>query len=75
MVFKKDLIKLKNTKYKIHTIRKDIENLEYVKTIKMYKILTQIHLNQKFKKPRIHVRIFLYRTWAITNYYQESMGS
>ena len=50
MVFKKDLIKLKNTKYKIHIIRKDIKNLEYVKTIKMYKILTQIHLNHKFKK-------------------------
>ena len=50
MVFKKDLIKLKNTKFKIHTIRKDIKNLEYVKTIKMYKILTQLHLNHKFKK-------------------------
>ena len=49
MVFKKDLIKLKK-KYKIHTIRKDIKNLKYVKTIKMYKILTQIHLNYKFKK-------------------------
>ena len=44
MVFKKDLIKLKK-KYKIHTIRKDIKNLKYVKTIKMYKIL--IHLNYK----------------------------
>ena len=51
MSFKKDLIKLKKkTKYKIHTIRKDIKNLKYVKTIKMYKILTQIHLNYKFKK-------------------------
>ena len=49
MVFKKDLIKLKK-KYKIHTIRKDIKNLKYVKTIKMYKILTQIHLNYKLKK-------------------------
>ena len=49
MVFKKDLIKLKK-KYKIHTIRKDIKNLKYVKTIKMYKILTPIHLNYKFKK-------------------------
>ena len=49
MVFKKDLIKLKK-KYKIHKIRKDIKNLKYVKTIKMYKILTQIHLNYKFKK-------------------------
>ena len=37
-------------KYKIHTIRKDIKNLKYVKTIKMYKILTQIHLNYKIKK-------------------------
>ena len=34
MFLKKDLIKLK-TKYKIHTIRKDIKNLKYVKTIKM----------------------------------------
>ena len=50
MVFKKDLIKLKKKKYKIHTIRKDIKNLKYVKTIKKYKILTQIHLNYKFKK-------------------------
>ena len=49
MVFKKDLIKLKK-KYKIHKIRKDIKNLKYVKTIKMYKILTQIDLNYKFKK-------------------------
>ena len=49
MVFKKDLIKLKK-KYKIHTIRKDIKNLKYVKTIKMCKILTQIHLNYKSKK-------------------------
>ena len=39
MVFKKDLKKfLKNTKHKIHT------------TIKMYKILTYIYLNYKFKK-------------------------
>ena len=49
MVFKKDLIKFKK-KYKIHTIRKDIKNLKYVKTIKMYKILTEIDLNYKFKK-------------------------
>ena len=49
MVFKKDLIKLKK-KYKIHTIGKDIKNLKYVKTIKMYKILTEIDLNYKFKK-------------------------
>ena len=55
MVFKKDLIKLKK-KYKIHTIRKDIKKLKYVKTIKMYKILTQIHLNYKFKK--IMLKIF-----------------
>ena len=44
MVFKKDLIKLKK-KYKLHTIRKEIKNLKYVKTIKMHKILTQIQLN------------------------------
>ena len=52
MVFKKDLIKLKNIYkiYKVHTIRKDIKNLKYVKTIKKYKILTQIYLNYKFKK-------------------------
>ena len=37
-------------KYKIHTIRKDIKKLKYIKTIKMYKILTQIQLNCKFKK-------------------------
>ena len=49
MVFKNDVIKLKK-KYKIHTIRKDIKNLKYVKTIKMYKILTDIDLNYKFKK-------------------------
>ena len=48
MVFKKDLIKLKK-KYKIHTIRKDIKKLNYIKTIKM-EILVQIHLNYKFKK-------------------------
>ena len=34
MVFKEDLKK----KYKIHTTCKDIKNLKYVKTIKMYKI-------------------------------------
>ena len=47
MVFKKDLIK-KNIY--IYTIRKDIKNLKYVKTIKMYKILTLIHLNYKINK-------------------------
>ena len=45
MVFKKDLIKLKKKKYKILLIRKDIKKLKYVKTIKKYKILTQVHLN------------------------------
>ena len=49
MVFEKDLIKLKKN-YKIQIIRKDIKNLKYVKTIKMYKILTEIDLNYKFKK-------------------------
>ena len=58
MVFKKDLIKLKK-KYKIHTIRKDIKNLKYVKTIKMYKILTPIHLNYKFKKITLRVSLEL----------------
>ena len=58
MVFKKDLIKFKK-KYKIHTIRKDIKNLKYVKTIKMYKILTQIHLNYKFKKITLRVSLEL----------------
>ena len=48
MVFKKDLIKFKN--YKIHIIREDGKRLKYVKTIKMYKILTQMHLNFKFQK-------------------------
>ena len=38
MVFKKDLIKLKKENTK-HTQKK----LKYEKTIKMYKILTQIH--------------------------------
>ena len=51
MVFEKDLIKLKKN-YKIQIIRKDIKNLKYVKTIKMYKILTEIDLNYKFKKIR-----------------------
>ena len=32
----------------MHTIHKDIKNLKYVKSIKMYEILTQIHLNYKF---------------------------
>ena len=48
MVFKKDLIKFK--KCKIHTIREDVKKLKHVKTIKVYKILTQIHLNYNFKK-------------------------
>ena len=34
----------------MHTIHRDIKNLKYVKSIKMYKKLTQIHLNYKFKK-------------------------
>ena len=51
MVFNlKDLIKFLKKTHKIHTIRKDIKNLKYVKTIKMYKILTEIYLNYKFKK-------------------------
>ena len=51
MVFKKDLIKLTKKNYKIHSIREDVKKLKYVKkTIKMYKILTEIDLNYKFKK-------------------------
>ena len=34
MVFKNDLIKLKKIQLKMHTIRKDIKKLKYVKTIK-----------------------------------------
>ena len=34
MAYKKDLIKLKK-KYKMHTIRKDVKKLKYIKTIKM----------------------------------------
>ena len=49
MVFKKESLKIKK-RYKIHTICIDIKNIKYVKTIKMYKILIQIHLNYKFKK-------------------------
>ena len=45
MVFKKDLIKIQNT----HKFVKTLKKLKYVKTLKMYKILTQIHLNYKFK--------------------------
>ena len=45
---KEDLIKLK--KKKLHTIHEDVKKLKYVITIKMYKILTQIQLNYKFKK-------------------------
>ena len=41
MVFKKDLIKLKK---KIQNTHNYIKKLKYVKTIKIYKILTQIHL-------------------------------
>ena len=44
MVFKTDLIKIQNTQ-----IRKNVKKLKYAKTIKTYKILTQIHLNYKFK--------------------------
>ena len=33
-----------------NTINEDVKRIKYVKTIKMYKILTQIHLNYKFKK-------------------------
>ena len=40
----------KKKKYKIHTIRKDIKNLKYAKTIIMYKISTEIYLNYKVKK-------------------------
>ena len=47
MVFKKDLIKIKNKK--IHTIHKGIKNLKFVKSVKMYKILTQIHLPYLFE--------------------------
>ena len=34
----------------MHTIREDVKKLKYIKTIKMQKILTQIHLKDKFKK-------------------------
>ena len=42
--FQKGSHKIKK-KYKILLIRKDIKKLKYVKTIKKYKILTQVHLN------------------------------
>ena len=44
---KKDLIKLRK---KLHTIHEDVKKLKYVIAIKIYKILTQIQLNYKFKK-------------------------
>lgn len=44
---KKDLIKLKK---KLYTIHEDVKKLKYVIAIKIYKILTQIQLNCKFKK-------------------------
>ena len=34
----------------MHTIREDVKKLKYIKTIKMQKILAQIHLKYKFKK-------------------------
>ena len=37
----------KNTKFT--QIRENIKKLKYVKTIKIYKILAQIHLKHKFK--------------------------
>ena len=42
--------RISKKKYKICTIRKDIKNLKYVKTIKIYKILTLIHSNYKINK-------------------------
>ena len=59
MFFKNDLIKKFKKipkKYKVHTIRKDIKNLKYVKTIKMYKILTEIDSNYNLK--RLSLKIF-----------------
>ena len=53
--FQKGSLKIKK-KIKIHSIREDVKKLKYVKTIKMYKILTQIHLNYIFK--RLHLKIF-----------------
>ena len=47
--FQKGSHKIKK-KYKIHTTLKDSKNLKYVKTITVYKILTKIDLNYKFKK-------------------------
>ena len=34
----------------MHTICEDVKKLKHVKTIKLYKILIQIHWNYKFKK-------------------------
>ena len=34
----------------MHTICEDVKKLKHVKTIKVYKILIEIHLNYKFKK-------------------------
>ena len=62
MVFKKDLIKLRK-KYKIHTIRKDIKKLKYVKTIKIYKILTQIRLNYNLSSNVRERRCCLVCSW------------
>ena len=34
----------------MHTICEDVKKLKHVKTIEVYKILIEIHLNYKFKK-------------------------
>ena len=34
----------------MHTICEDVKKLKHAKTIKVYKILIEIHLNYKFKK-------------------------
>ena len=63
--FNKNLMKIQNTKYKIHTIRKHIKNLKYVKTIKMYKISIEIHLNFNHWKILINKNHWYFTHWKI----------
>ena len=65
--FQKGSHKIKNNyKNKKYTIHKDIKNLKYVKSIEMYKMLTQIHLPWINLNQWAAVAAFKPLSWGLT---------
>ena len=51
----------------MHTICEDVKKLKHAKTIKVYKILIEIHLNYKFKKITLNETTTTFHRLTSTN--------